>query len=241
MKEQIYTIPIHDAFNEPGECPFCAMYRKLEDTTVQYVLSPSYMEEDVRGETNRLGFCRTHMDRIYREGNALGVGLMMHSMLKEQHENVFALLKNASAAKKLLQKKNTEASPLEAYRLQFKSDCYICSRIQSTFARYLEAFFSMYKKEAGFKEQVFACKGFCLDHFMLIYDAAGNYLKAADLDEFRNQIAKIEDEHLTRVEDEVEWFTKKFDYRYANEPWKNSKDALPRSIQKINSQFVDKN
>ena len=76
---------------------------------------------------------------------------------------------------------------------------------------------------------------------MLIYDAAGNYLKAADLDEFRNQIAKIEDEHLTRVEDEVEWFTKKFDYRYANEPWKNSKDALPRSIQKINSQFVDKN
>jgi len=241
MKEQIYTIPIHDAFSEPGECPFCAMYRKLEDTTVAYVLSPSYMEEDVRGETNRLGFCQPHMERLYREGNSLGIGLMMHSMLKQQHENVFSLLKNAAAAKKLLQKKNTEASPLEAYRQQFKNSCYICSRIQSTFSRYLEAFFSMYRKEAGFKEQVFACKGFCLDHFMLIYDVAGNYLKAADLDEFRNQIAKIEDEHLTRVEDEVEWFTKKFDYRYANEPWKNSKDALPRSIQKINSQFVDKN
>ena len=29
------------------------------------------------------------------------------------------------------------------------------------------------------------------------------------------------------------WFTKKFDYRNAQEPWKNSRDALPRGMRKM--------
>jgi len=51
MKEEIYTIPVMDGFKEDCECPFCAMKRTLENNTINYVLSPSYMEEDVRGET----------------------------------------------------------------------------------------------------------------------------------------------------------------------------------------------
>lgn len=45
---------------------------------------------------------------------------------------------------------------------------------------------------------------------------------------------------MKRVEDELEWFTLKFDYRYQDQPWKNSRDALPRTILKVNGQFVDK-
>lgn len=240
MKEQIYTIPVHDAFNEPGECPFCSMQKKLEDTTIAYVLSPAYMEEDVRGETNRLGFCEMHMSRVYNEGNSLGVGLMLHSMLKAQHETISSLLGSASGKKKLFAKKDENVSDLTAYRMQFKRSCYVCDRIDSTFHRYTEAFFTLYKKEAGFKDKVLSGNGYCLDHFMMIYDAAANELGKADLDEFRTKLAAMEDENLKRVEDDVEWFTKKFDYRFAKEPWKNSKDALPRTIQKINSQFVEK-
>jgi hypothetical protein len=40
-------------------------------------------------------------------------------------------------------------------------------------------------------------------------------------------------ENMERIQREVNWFTKKFDYRYENEPWGNSKDSIPRSIQKI--------
>ena len=38
-----------------------------------------------------------------------------------------------------------------------------------------------------------------------------------------------------RVADDLEWFIDKFDYRHKDEPWKNSKDALPRAMNKLNS------
>jgi hypothetical protein len=35
---------------------------------------------------------------------------------------------------------------------------------------------------------------------------------------------------MKEMEDGLEWFTNKFDYRNADAPWKNSKDALPRAM-----------
>ena len=74
----------------------------------------------------------------------------------------------------------------------------------------------------------------------MLYASAADYLKGDELDEFRSQLKKQEQDNLVRVADELEWFTLKFDYRYQNEPWKNSKDALPRTILKVNGQFVEK-
>ena len=44
---------------------------------------------------------------------------------------------------------------------------------------------------------------------------------------------------MERVNGDLDWFIKKFDYRFQNEPWKNSKDAIQRSILKTNSLFVE--
>ena len=39
---------------------------------------------------------------------------------------------------------------------------------------------------------------------------------------------------MKRVRDDVAWFINKFDHKYANEPWKNSKDSLTRAMVKDN-------
>ena len=39
--------------------------------------------------------------------------------------------------------------------------------------------------------------------------------------------------NMQRIQEDVNWFTKKFDYRFKDEPWKNSKDAIQRSIKKL--------
>ena len=44
---------------------------------------------------------------------------------------------------------------------------------------------------------------------------------------------------MERVNGDLSWFIDKFDYRYKNETWKNSKDALPRGIIKIGHTFVE--
>lgn len=62
MKEKIYTIPLMDAFHADDECPFCFIERNLEQHALDFVLGQgaSYMEDDVRAETDKLGFCRDH-------------------------------------------------------------------------------------------------------------------------------------------------------------------------------------
>ena len=51
-----------DAFKAEDECPFCFIERNLEQHAMDFVLGSgaSYMEDDVRAETDEMGFCRTH-------------------------------------------------------------------------------------------------------------------------------------------------------------------------------------
>ena len=67
MKEKLYTIPLMDAFKADDECPFCFIERQLEQHTMDFVLGAgaSYMEDDVRAETDKMGFCRTHYKKIF--------------------------------------------------------------------------------------------------------------------------------------------------------------------------------
>ena len=77
-------------------------------------------------------------------------------------------------------------------------------------------------------------KGFCTEHYKILYDASARYLSGTEQVEFVETLNKLYLDHMQRVRDDLSWFVDKFDYRYADEPWKNSKDALPRTIEKIN-------
>ncbi len=68
MKEKLYTIPLNDAVNAGDECPFCYIERNVEQDLMDFVLGScaSYMESDVREDTDREGFCRTHMKKNVR-------------------------------------------------------------------------------------------------------------------------------------------------------------------------------
>ena len=81
MKEQLHTIPVNEAFDSADECPFCYLQRQAEQRTIRYVAGPgaSYMEPDVRLATDKAGFCREHMKKLYDYGNALGSALILQT------------------------------------------------------------------------------------------------------------------------------------------------------------------
>jgi hypothetical protein len=60
-------------------------------------------------------------------------------------------------------------------------------------------------------------------------------LSGDQLKDFTNQLNTLYIDNMKRVRDDLDWFIDKFDYRYADRPWNNSKDALPRTIIKTNS------
>ena len=41
------------------------------------------------------------------------------------------------------------------------------------------------------------------------------------------------EENLVRVKEDLDWFVGMFDYRQQGADWKNSRDAVPRTMQKL--------
>ena len=52
---------------------------------------------------------------------------------------------------------------------------------------------------------------------------------------FAKDCAEIVDAYLAELKEDISWFCKKFDYRYTDEPWYNSKDSVERSIKFLRS------
>lgn len=251
MKEKIYTIPVTDAFSVDCECPLCVLEKKLEEDAIEYTLGASLMEPDHRQTTNELGFCRTHFEALYnKQVNRLGLALIIdtflqnkNSTLKQIYESkVESLEQDANTgivkniSKKFSSKQtNTEKliSELVAELDKIHNSCAICSKLEHTMDRYVDVIFYLYFKEPDFRENFQSKKGFCLKHLQLLLSSTTKYLNTSQAAIFTKNIMEMQIENLERIEKEVDWFTKKFDYRYNDEPWGNSKDAVVRSIQKI--------
>ena len=88
MKEKLYTIPINDAFARDCECPVCAMYKVLETNAVEYTMGPSYMEDDVRAQTDQSGFCAKHMQMMLAQENSLGLALILKTHIDKTNSEI---------------------------------------------------------------------------------------------------------------------------------------------------------
>ncbi len=235
MKEKLHTIPVNEAFDADSECPLCVMRKSLEDKAIDFTMGPSYMEDDVRGETSRMGFCEKHLELLYKNQNRLGLALILKSHMDklirevEKHSGMSSKLSVPS-----LFKKKGERSGLVSYLEQVEGTCYICDKMNGTFERYIATIFHLYHTEEDFRRKFAACKGFCTNHYRLLYTAAPGDLSGEELETFIGQLNSLYIDNMKRVREDLSWFIDKFDYRYADEPWKNSKDAMPRAMLKTN-------
>lgn len=236
MKEQLYTIPVNDAFAVDCECPVCSMYDSLEKDAIEFTMGPSYMEDDIRMETNKIGFCTHHVKQLYKHQNRLGLALILHTHMQRTNRDLEDLLSSDKPVKKgLFAKKTENASPVTEYIENLNQSCYICNRIDRIFARYLATIYHCYEHDEEFRRKFAASKGFCTKHFGMLYEGAPSSLSGKRLPEFIKTLNEVYLTNMKRVTDDLEWFTDKFDYRNGDKPWKNSKDALPRSMNKTNS------
>lgn len=236
MKEKIYTIPLTDAFNQTADCGFCTIYDKLEKEAIDFVMGTSYMQDDVREQTNELGFCEKHLGQMYLQGNRLGIALMLQTHLAKVHKDLEHAHKKSGPIKKGLFQKISEQSPFVKEIQRIESTCFVCERIAHVFDRYIETFFYLLEDEADFKKLYESKNAFCLKHLGLLYGKADEYMK--DSTSFRNRLLTDNLKSLTTLEEDLEWFVKKFDYRFKDESWKNSKDSIIRGIKKASSLTV---
>ncbi len=236
MKEQIDTIPVNEAFESGDECPFCYLERQAEQRAIRYAIGPgaSYMEPDVRGVTDRQGFCRTHYKKLYDYGNSLGNALVMQTYyigMRKQLQNQIDSFKMPDK-RGLFSKKPEGDLPIVEYLKQKNGSCYLCEKVRYNMRRYYNTFFHLIKDEE-FRKKVESGKGFCMHHFAEILEVSQEKVPNGQIQWFYTTVFDLMTDNLARVQGDLDWFIDKFDYRNASADWKNSKDAVSRSMQKL--------
>ncbi|MBQ6320264.1 MAG: hypothetical protein IJI23_10850 [Lachnospiraceae bacterium] len=234
MKEKLYTIPVNDAVNANDECPICNAEQSLENDAIEYAIGPgaSYMESDIREMTDKAGFCRRHFNMMYKYGNSLGNALILTSHVHKVSEDIKKEMKNYRGAKGGLFSKGG-TSNVEEYINSLTGKCFVCDYYRDTYKRYIATFFHLYENDTEFRDKIKNGKGFCLPHMGELLHEAPGYLKGKLLDDFTADLFEIQGRNLDRIEEDISWFVEKFKYENQDKDWKESKDAIPRTIQKL--------
>ncbi len=228
MKEKIYTIPVTDALKESDFCPFCYMQDLLEQETLEYTLGASYMEDDIRAMSDEKGFCNRHYEKIMNEQNKLGVALMSHTHIQKLLKDIESLKNAGNAKKPLFKKVNNPQNQLVSYLEQSSKTCYMCSRVDDTLSRYLDSFIYLFKNDSEIKRLFLDSKGMCYTHLSKILFEASSKLNEKDYEELKNIVIDKELENLRVLEEDLDFFIKKFDYKNSSLPWGDKRDVLSR-------------
>ena len=245
MRYHIDTIPVWDSLKLDGECLFCALKRKTELGEAERYLGASVMEPDTRIQVNEKGFCRAHHAMLFSMSNRLGHALMLEShnnrtreRLKKSMDDLRQAAKSYSEAT-LFQRIKRGQTARTAYLercgeiAQMTSSCIMCDSIQENMDRYLHTFFHLYKSDKEFRRRFEESKGVCLPHLAELMRSAPDELPAQEVGAFADMLCDLTERNMTRMQEDISWFIKKFDYRFTNEPWKNSQDAVPRAVNKL--------
>lgn len=246
MRYHIDTIPVWDAMKLDGECFLCALKRKTEIGEVEHYLGASVMEPDTRIQVNKKGFCCNHQRMLYAMDNRLGHALMLESHVAETRERLDKACKSLKSAAKAasgasLMDKLTGKTPSPAKVMEdaaatlekLTATCIVCDSIEENMGRYLHTFFHLYQNDTEFRKKFESCKGTCIPHAAELIRLAPSELPGGKLQEFTGAICRLLTENFDRMQEDVSWFCRKFDYRYYDEPWKNSRDAVERTVNKL--------
>jgi len=211
--EKLYTIPVNEAFDECSRdhslgCPFCRLYDKLEDNELELILGASMMEPDIRIKTNELGFCDNHFKMMFTRKNRLGLALMLESHLDSVRDHM-------------------DLKKLE----KLENSCYVCGRIEYSLTKMIENAVLLWDDDPDFERKMKAQLYFCLPHYRRFMEYAKYRLNKKKFAAFNDVVSDVTERYFDELRNDVSWFCKKFDYRYTDEPWYNSKDAVERAIK----------
>ena len=235
MAEQIYTIPINEAFAQKDGCPLCRLKKKLESDSLEYIMGAAMMEPDVRQVTNRTGFCRVHYDDMLAMKNRLSVALTMESRLTQIASLLGEEATDAKGRRSRI-KKYAGADPSEEIASTAHT-CFVCSRVAGFEEKYIDNTIHLWKKDPEFRTLFEQQPCFCLDHYAALTQMAKKSLSEDLFLTFHSSITAVLRRYLAQLREDVTGFTRCFDYRSGNTPMTEAqKTAVERGAAFLSGQ-----
>ena len=221
MRESLLTIPINEILEPKCGCPLCRMRDMLEQRTVEYIMGAAMMEPDVRIETNKQGFCKTHFEQMRNCKNRLSLALMLQSHLQAIQKNIFN--RNSVFDKKTAKQKKVSA---------INNDCFVCNKVEWGMSRLMVTFYEMFEKSSDFRDLFSQQEMLCLPHYDMLVSHCGNMDKKYQK-RFIDSCNDLVKKYLDSLESDVSHYCSMYDYRNTGKDadWGNSKDSIERAIK----------
>lgn len=228
MKENITTIPINDIFGSKDGCPMCKMQNMLEEKYVEYIIGAAMMEPSVRVETNEIGFCGNHLEKMFKTGKKLPNALLLETHLEKIINELIPSQTKGKPNKKDIEK-------LE----KIQDSCFVCNKIDWGMQHMMETIFASWQNEPEFKRLYAQQPYLCMKHYTQLIKAASNKgVASKNLAEFYSETTRLAGGYLKELKEDVSHFCTMFDYRSQGQDWGNSKDSIERSIEFLTSHQI---
>lgn len=231
MRESILTIPVNEVFEPKRGCPICAMRNSVEEHICEYIMGAAMMEPDVREETNALGFCYTHFNKLLRQGNRLSLALMLNTRLAELRTEIFEK-KSALLSKSSKKEKAQKCAEIE-------HTCFVCSKVNRGVEHMFETVFTMFKNDEGFRKLYSEQEYVCVPHYNLLMTSAQKALKKDVLKAFEDATDALIEKYIKALNADVNDFCNSYDYRnkgkLRGEDMEHVRTSIERAIEFLSS------
>lgn len=223
MRDDICTIPVSEVFEVNDGCPICRMRDTIEERMIDYILGDAMMEPDVRIETNKVGFCEYHYEKMMSRRGRLQLALMLQTHINEINEGIFK--------KKLF---NSD-SKREQSAKKVSDSCFICSKIEWGMSRLIETVYRCYENERDFRDMFNNQSVFCLPHYERLLSGASKKNMRSYGGEFADNLNRIAGEYSKKLYADLSKYCTMYDYRSReNTDWGDSRDAVERTVAFLN-------
>ena len=218
---------VHDAYSDPGECPLCLLERDAERTYLTSFQHSRVMEPNVRVQTNRQGFCPSHFRKLYDGENKLGLGLVVHTHLRELAGEVGSLLDD------LVKSGKDRTSAVTAALREQRDSCFICGLLRKDTERYILTILYLWNKDPEFLTVFRASRGFCIPHCAGALEQASKSMRADRLRRWLAEVVPLMKGSLGSLERDLHAFTQLHQAGNVSPGTDLERSALGRTLQKI--------
>ena len=215
MQYHISTGLIIKHFEESQGCPLCEIEKIVETNICRELLADGCMDDDVRTEVNKKGFCLKHFEQLYDMPSKLGLALQMTTRMNTLFKTCLNSPQSVRVAKK-------QSSQLE----EESKKCIVCDYTESEMIKYYKTIAQLYSNEEEFRELFSKCKGFCLKHYykLLKYSEYAGF----SAKKYLNALYEIESRRLNESVELLKAVSNRHDYRNLGKPLGEAANALPR-------------
>jgi hypothetical protein len=223
---------VHDAYENPGECPLCRLEQDAERTYLKSFQHSRVMEPNVRVQTNRQGFCASHFRKLYDGENKLGLSLVVHTHLQQARSEIVAeldmLLKSAGG------RGGKDRAAATAAALSRRRDtCFICGLLREDMRRYVLTILYLWSKDTEFAPVFRASRGFCIPHFAQVLQEGSTTMRADRFARWLAEAVPLMKESLQGLEGDLHSFTQLHQAGSTGMGTDGEKSALRRTLQKL--------